>query len=61
MGFVTILLPSLALGIVLIFLVWAVLRVVPERLRPTGEAPVGTMVSGIVLVFAFILGLTVSQ
>jgi hypothetical protein len=60
-GFVTILLPSLALGIVLIFLVWAVLRVVPERLRPTGEAPVGTMVSGIVLVFAFILGLTVSQ
>jgi hypothetical protein len=45
----------------MIFLVWAVLRVVPERLRPTGEAPVGTMVSGIVLVFAFILGLTVSQ
>ena len=39
---------SLALGIVLTFLVWAVLRVVPERLRPTGDAPVGTMVSGIV-------------
>jgi hypothetical protein len=30
-GFVTILLPSLALGIVLTFLVWAVLRVIPEQ------------------------------
>jgi hypothetical protein len=37
-GFVTILFPSLALGIVLTFLVWTVLRVVPERFRPTGEA-----------------------
>jgi hypothetical protein len=60
-GFVTILLPSLVLGIVLTFVVWTVLRVAPKRFRPTGEAPVGTMVSGIVLVFAFILGLTVSQ
>ncbi len=60
-GFVTILAPGLILGFALAALVWGVLRVVPERLHPTGEAPIGTMVSGIILIFAFVLGLTVSQ
>jgi hypothetical protein len=60
-GFVTILMPALALGLVVTFLVWVVLRVLPEQLHPAGDAPIGIIVSGIVLVFAFVLGLTVSQ
>ncbi len=61
LDFMTILLPGLILGFALAALAWGALRILPERFHPTGEAPVGTMVSGIILVFAFVLGLTVSQ
>lgn len=61
MGFVTILLPGLILGFVVVALTWGALRLFPGLLHPTEDAPVGTMVSGIILVFAFVLGLTVSQ
>ena len=61
MGFVTILLPGLILGFVVVALAWGALRLFPGLLHPTEDAPVGTMVSGIILVFAFVLGLTVSQ
>lgn len=60
-GFTTILLPGLVLGFALTALVWVGLRMIPEQFHPTGDAPVSTMVSGIILVFAFVLGLTVSQ
>jgi hypothetical protein len=61
MGFVTILLPGLILGFLVIALTWGAPRLFPGLLHPTEDAPVGTMVSGIILVFAFVLGLTVSQ
>jgi hypothetical protein len=54
-------LPGLVLGFALAVLVWGVLQVLPERFYPTGDDPVTTMVGGILLVFAFVLGLTVSQ
>jgi hypothetical protein len=57
----TILLPSLALGLGWIVVVQVALRFLPERLRPAGDVPASTMLSGIVLIFAFVLGLTVSQ
>jgi hypothetical protein len=60
-GFVTILLPGLVLGFALPLLAWGVMRILPERFHPTGDDPVGTMVGGIILVFAFVLGLTVSE
>ncbi|MGH3833805.1 MAG: hypothetical protein ACRDRS_25765 [Pseudonocardiaceae bacterium] len=61
MALVTILLPALVLAVVLVFLVGGVMRFFPEKLHPRGDAPVGHMVSGIVLVFGFVLSLTVSQ
>jgi hypothetical protein len=60
-GFVTILLPGLILGFVLAALVWGILRILPERLQPSGNSPVDTMVYALLLVFAFAVGLTVSQ
>jgi hypothetical protein len=60
-GFVTILLPGLAMGAVLAVLAWGGLRIIPERFHPTEGDPVATMVGGIILIFAFVLGLSVSQ
>jgi hypothetical protein len=60
-GFVTILLPGLILGFVLAALVWGILRILPERLQPSVNSPVDTMVYALLLVFAFAVGLTVSQ
>ncbi|MBV9312633.1 MAG: DUF4239 domain-containing protein [Pseudonocardia sp.] len=59
--FTTILLPALGLAVLVTGLAWGFWRVIPERFHPSGEAPISAMVSGIVLVFAFTLGLTVSQ
>jgi len=52
---------GLAIGAVLALLAWGGLHVLPERFHPTGNDPMSTMVSGIILIFAFILGFTVSQ
>ena len=41
MGFVTILLPGLILGFVVVAVAWGALRLFPGLLHPTEDAPVG--------------------
>ena len=57
MAITTLLLPGLAIGVVLAVGVWAL----STRVRVKGDAPIATMVGGLLFLLAFVLSLTLSS
>ncbi len=52
---------GVAIGVALTVAVGLVLVLLPKRFHPDGEPPTTELLGGLVLIFAFILGLTVAQ
>jgi hypothetical protein len=53
--------PGVAIGLLLTLVIGLVLVFLPERFLPEGDPPGAELLGGLVLVFAFVLGLTVAQ
>ena len=53
--------PGVAIGLLLTMVVGLVILFLPKRFHPDGDPPTAELLGGLVLIFAFVLGLTVAQ
>jgi len=59
-AFTKILWPGLVLGVLAVGAVWLILRFLPDKWHPDTDAPIDAIVGGLLIIFAFIVGLTVT-